>query len=289
MQVSELGEFLRGKRAALRPEDTGLMLGSALRRVPGLRREELAMLAGISVDYYVRLEQGRARNVSDTVLSSVADALQLDSDERTYLHNLAHPAPRRRSASRPQHVRPGMRRLLGAIPDVPAFVLGRRMDVLAWNDLAAVVTADFSSFPVGDRNIAKLIFLFDGGDRYPDFDNVTKDVVGNLRAEAGRHPDDPGMASLIGELSVRSETFRRLWAGHNVREKTYGIKVIRHPVVGEFTVSFETFRAPDDPDQALITYTVEPGSESETSLRLLASWVKDGAPDTLRAPRQGAR
>jgi hypothetical protein len=195
----------------------------------------------------------------------------LDDDERKYLHNLARPAPRRRSSTRPQKVRPGLRRLLEAIHEVPAFVFGRRMDVLAWNDLAALVTADFAKLPVGDRNIAKLVFLSDGLDRYPEFDSVAKDVVGNLRADAGRRPDDPDMARLIGELSLHSPVFRRLWAGYTVREKTYGKKVIRHPAVGEFTVSFETLRLPDDPDQALVTYTAEPGSDSEDSLRLLAT------------------
>lgn len=289
--MSELGEFLRTRRAMLRPENTGMAAGSPLRRVPGLRREELAQLAGISVDYYVRLEQGRTRNVSDSVLNAVADALRLNGDERKYLHNLAHPAPRRRSPSRPQQVRPGLLRLLDALHEVPAFVFGRRMDVLAWNDLAALVTADFGELPASDRNIAKLVFLFDGPDRYPEFDSVARDVVGNLRADAGRHPDDPEMASLIGELSLHSQVFRQLWAGHTVREKTYGDKVIRHPAIGEFTVSFETLRLPDDPDQALVTYTVQPGSESETSLRLLASWARgtSASPSTSSYPAGQSR
>ncbi|MDT0306697.1 helix-turn-helix transcriptional regulator [Streptomyces sp. DSM 44917] len=271
--MSELGDFLRSRRAAVRPEDFGMPTGSARRRVPGLRREELALLAGISSDYYIRLEQGRTRNVSDAVLDAVADALQLGEDERTYLRNLARPAQGRRRAARPQRVRPGLLRLLESLHDVPAFVMGRRMDVLAWNALASVAVADFGALAPRDRNVAKHVFLFEGPDRYVEFEKIAKECVGHLRAYAGRHPGEPEMASLIGELSLGSEVFRRLWAGHTVQEKTHGTKLMRHPAVGEYTMAYETLPLPDDPDQALVTYTVAAGSESETSLRLLAGWT----------------
>ncbi|MFI9719473.1 helix-turn-helix domain-containing protein [Streptomyces sp. NPDC052396] len=287
--MSELGEFLRTRRAAIRPEDYGLLAGpAARRRVPGLRREELALLAGISIDYYVRLEQGRTRNVSDEVLEAVADALQLGPDERVYLRNLARPAPRKRHTPRPQRVRPGLRRLLECAHDVPAFVLGRRMDVLAWNPLARLVVADFDRLPPADRNIARLVFLHDGPERYPEFEAVAKEVVGNLRSYAGRHPDDPAMATLIGELSLGSVEFTRLWSGFTIREKAHGSKVIRHPAVGEFRLEYETLQLPDDPEQMLVTYTAAAGSDSETSLRLLAG-LGAGAADGRAAVRRSER
>ncbi|MFJ9617091.1 helix-turn-helix domain-containing protein [Streptomyces noursei] len=275
--MTDLGAFLRSKRATMRPEDFGMPSGLSRRRVPGLRREELALLAGISPDYYIRLEQGRGRNVSASVLDAVADALCLDDDERTYLHNLARPAVRRTSAPRPQQVRPGLLRLLDALYDVPAFILGRRMDILESNDLARAVIGDFDGLPAEDHNAARLVFLHDGAERYPDFDTVARQVVGNLRAYAGRHPDDPEMPALIGELSLRSQAFRELWAEHTVRECTQGSKRVRHPAVGEFTVTFETLCLPDDPDQSLVTYTADPGSDDEVSLRLLAGWVNDAS------------
>jgi transcriptional regulator with XRE-family HTH domain len=291
--VSDLGEFLRNRRAATRPEDFGMPADAARRRVPGLRREEVALLAGISVDYYVRLEQGRTRNVSDEVLDAVADVLRLDRPERVHLRNLARPAPRGRRPVPEQRVRPGMRRLLECVSDIPAFVLGRRMDVLAWNDLARLVAGDFEALPPRERNMARIVFLLDGHERYPEFGEVAKEVVGNLRAYAGRRPDDPELARLIGELSLSSPEFRRLWAGHTVREKTHGSKLIRHPAVGEFTVRYETLRLPDDPEQLLVTYTVAAGSTSETAFRLLAGWSArspdpgpgaDRAADRARGP-----
>jgi transcriptional regulator with XRE-family HTH domain len=287
---TELGAFLKARRAALDPHDVGLPEGVTRRRVAGLRREELAQLAGISVDYLTRLEQGRARNVSDEVLDSLARALRLNPDECTYLHNLAVPR-RKRPAHRPaQRIRPELQQLLDAM-SVPAFVFGRYLDVLAWNPMGGAIAFDFDSIPPADRNLPKLFFLDEDEARalHPEFDQVCQELVANLRAEAGRCPDDPRLAQLIGELSLRSDRFRRLWAGHHVREKAHGHKLIHNPLVGELHLRYETLRLPDEPDQALVTYTTEPGSESERALRKLAEWTSTDDVDqaTLRRAAGG--
>lgn len=277
---AELGEFLKSRRDRLDP-DTIDLPAHGRRRVPGLRREEVAQLAGVSVDYYVRLEQGRAAHPSESVLEAIARALRLDEVERSHLHQLARPsAPRRRPPAR-ERVRPGLRQLLDRLDGVPAFVLGRRMDVLAWNRLGASLHADFDGLPPRERNMARLIFLDPGSvDHYPEWEDVARDTVGVLRGLAGRHPDDRALAELIGELSMHSERFRRWWAAGVVRQKTHGRKLIRHPIVGDLDLAYETLQLPDAPDQLLVTYTAAPGSDSETSLTLLASWAESVAVDT---------
>lgn len=269
---ADLAAFLSSRRARLRPEDVGLAPGSGPRRVPGLRREELAYLAGISVEYYVRLEQGR-RNVSDAVLDAVATALRLTEDERTHLHRLARQpaAPRQ---PRTQQVRPGTLHLLQALRDcTPAFVFGRRMDILAWNRLACALITDFDALPVQRRNLARLVLLDENVVRlYPDRDFVAKDTVGHLRMDAGRNPDDPQLAALVGELSLKSEEFRRHWSMHTVKSKSHGYKRFDHPIVGALILNFETLHLPDDPEQYLTIYTAVPGSPDEERLRILNSW-----------------
>jgi transcriptional regulator with XRE-family HTH domain len=274
--ASELGAFLKARRAALDPSDLGLPAGVNQRRVAGLRREELAQLAGISVDYYTRLEQGRARNVSDSVLSALARSLRLDGDEETYLRNLAAPERRDLATLKPQQVRPQLQALLDAM-NMPAVVFGRYLDVLAWNRLGGALSFALDTIAPAERNMARLFFLDDTTARglHPEWDEVSKEVVANLRSETGRYPGDPKLAALIDELSARSEPFRRLWADHHVREKTHGIKIIRNPVVGELTLWYETLRFPDEPDQAMVTYHAEPGSATARALGLLASWVTD--------------
>ncbi|HEX3814201.1 MAG TPA: helix-turn-helix transcriptional regulator [Mycobacteriales bacterium] len=274
--TAKLGAFLKARRAALDPDELGLVSGVNRRRVAGLRREELAQLAAISVDYYTRLEQGRARNVSTEVLDSLARALQLTADEHRYLRNLAAaPKHRRATPPRPQRVRPELRMMLDAIT-TPALIFGRNLDVLAYNALGAVMSFHLPTIPVEERNMARLFFLDDSAaELHPEWDSLSREVVANLRSEAGRHPDDPRLAQLIGELSLRSEEFRRLWAGHAVREKAHGVKRIRNPIVGDMSLRYETLRLADDPDQALLIYTAEPGSDSDRALRLLASWVAD--------------
>src|SRR4051794_24285006 len=251
----ELREFLRTRRARIRPQDVGLDV-SGYRRVPGLRREELAALAGVSVDYYVRLEQGRDVHPSDGVLDAIARALPLDDAGRDYLRRLASPRPARPAKPRPERVRAGVQQLLDALTATPAFVLGRRMDVLAWNRLAAALVCDFGELDRSERNMVRLTFLDDGAhDIYPDFEQVAQETVAHLRLSAGRHRDDPLLASLVGELSMKSELFRTLWARHDVREKTHGRKRMNHPLVGELALDYETLALPGDGDQVLVTYT----------------------------------
>ncbi|WP_410660845.1 helix-turn-helix domain-containing protein [Amycolatopsis sp. lyj-112] len=275
--TAELGDFLKARRAALDPSDLGLPTGFNQRRVAGLRREELAQLAGISVDYYTRLEQGRARNVSDSVLDALSRALRLHHDEATYLRNLAAPKRKRVARPRAQRVRPELQLMLNAI-QTPAFVFGRYLDVLAWNPLGSALSFDFTGCAPGERNIPKMFFLDERArDLHPEWETVAKEVVANLRAESGKYPDDPYLAQLVGELSLGSEEFRKLWAKHTVREKAHAWKVMINPIVGELRLRYETLRLPDDPDQALVIYTPEPGSDSERALRLLASWVADPA------------
>ncbi|QKV78264.1 helix-turn-helix domain-containing protein [Amycolatopsis sp. Hca4] len=274
-----LGAFLKARRAALDPADLGLPPGVTHRRVKGLRREELAQLAGISVDYYTRLEQGRAKNVSEAILDALARALRLDPGEESYLHNLA--ASKRGEAPAPQRVRPELQQLLDAI-QVPAFVFGRYLDVLAWNALGGAVAFDFAHLE--ERSMPKLVFTDERAKQlHPEWDAVCRELVANLRAESGRHPGDPGFARLVEELSAASAEFRALWAEHAVREKAQGWKRFANPVVGELRLRYETLRLPDDPDQGLVVYHAEPGSASERALGLLASWIAadDRPVDTL--------
>ncbi|WP_232788874.1 helix-turn-helix transcriptional regulator [Streptomyces odonnellii] len=272
---AELVEFLRTRRARLKPEDVGLPDFGRHRRVPGLRREELAQLAGVSVAYYTRLEQGNGRNVSTEVLDAVARALRLTDAERAHLNHLASPKhhKKRQTAIRPQHVRPGLRQLLEVMEGVPAYVSGRRSEVLAWNRMAAAVFGDWGELPLRERNWARLVFLSPAyRDLFVDWDSKASDLVSSLRLYAGCHPEDPELSALIGELSVKSEEFRRLWATHDVKEKSHGVKQLRHPLVGPLTLSFEGMSLPDDDEQVLVVYHAEPGSPSDEALRLLASW-----------------
>lgn len=283
---AELKEFLRTRRARLRVDDVEIGGTSRVRRVPGLRREEVAQLAGVSVDYYSRLEQGRHLNVSDEVLDAVARALRLDEVERSYLFQIAR-TNTRRARRRPapvQRVRPGIRRVLETLDDVtPAFVFGRRMDVLAANRLARALIGDFEALPPRERNLLRFTFLDESArELYTDWEEVARDNVAILRLDAGRHPDDPLLTELVGELAVKSEEFRRWWADHNVRERTHGIKRYHHPLVGDLTVNYESVAVLGDPDQTLCIYTAEPGSPSETALRLLANWT--GTPSTAELP-----
>ncbi|MET7690270.1 helix-turn-helix transcriptional regulator [Streptomyces sp. NPDC005483] len=273
---AELSEFLRTRRARLKPQDVGLPDFGRHRRVPGLRREELAQLAGVSVAYYTRLEQGNGRNVSTEVLGSIARALRLTDAEHAHLTHLAKPKQhKKKPAARAEQVRGSVRQLLDSI-DVPAYVSGRRSDILAWNRLAAALFGDWSELPARDRNWARLVFLRpEYRELFVPWEQKATDVVSYLRMDAGCHPDDPQLSALVGELSVKSEEFRRLWATHDVKEKNFGVKHLRHPLVGELTLNFESFPLSDGTEQALITYHAEPGSPSADALRLLASWGAD--------------
>ncbi|MGW7548637.1 helix-turn-helix transcriptional regulator [Streptomyces sp. NPDC054770] len=271
----ELGDFLRSRRARIQPEEVGLP-SHGRRRVPGLRREEVAQLAGVSVDYYIRLEQGRGPSVSDAVLDAIARVLRLDETEHAYLLTVAR--PRRKGTGRPARprVRPGVQLLLDGMERTPAFVLGRRMDVVAWNALGDAVNG-FSALAPAERNIPRQVFLDPAAAGfYPDWAAVAAQTVANLRIDAGRHPDDPRMAALVGELSLKSADFRRLWADHEVKECAYGTKRIQHPVAGLLTLPYETLTVPTDPDQTIVAYTPEPGSETAERLALLGSWATTG-------------
>ncbi|WP_262056298.1 helix-turn-helix domain-containing protein [Streptomyces sp. STR69] len=274
---AELSEFLRTRRARLKPEDVGLPDFGRHRRVPGLRREELAQLAGVSVAYYTRLEQGNGRNVSAEVLEAIARALRLSDAESSHLTHLAKPKQHKKKSSAPaQHVRGPLRQLLDTIDTVPAYITGRRTDILVWNRMAAAVFGDWSELPPQERNWARLVFLRpEYRDLFVEWEQKAVDIVSMLRMDAGCHPDDPRLSALVGELSVKSEEFRRLWATHDVKEKTYGAKRLHHPLVGDLTLHFEGFRLADGSDQILVTYHAEPGSPSADALRLLASWGTD--------------
>ncbi|WP_029106227.1 helix-turn-helix transcriptional regulator [Mycobacterium sp. URHD0025] len=287
---TELAEFLSARRARLSPQDVGLDGPATRRRVPGLRREELARLAGVSVDYYTRLEQGRSRSASADVLDALATALRLNDAERQHLHLLAKPlAVQRKRRPRPQSVHPATLRLLELLDQVssPAFVLGRRLDVLAHNRLAGALITEFRELPAPMRNQARFVFL-DPHSRelYADWAEVAADTVAMLRLDAGRYPDDEKLSALVGELSIRSVEFRKWWSDHNVERRTTGTKAYHHPIVGDLTVGYQALNPSGDPDQVLIVYTTEPGSPAETSLRLLANW-HDGERHAEPSTRSG--
>ncbi|WP_329337666.1 helix-turn-helix transcriptional regulator [Streptomyces sp. NBC_01352] len=275
---AELSEFLRTRRARLKPEDVGLPDFGRHRRVPGLRREELAQLAGVSVAYYTRLEQGNGRNVSAEVLDAIARALRLTDAEHAHLTHLAKPKQHKKKQAAPtqQQVRSALRQLLDTMDGIPAYVVGRRSDILVWNRMAAAVFGDWAQLPPQERNWARMTFLKpEYRELFVEWEQKATDIVSYLRMDAGCHPDDPRLSALVGELSVKSEEFRRLWATHDVKEKSHGVKRMQHPLVGRLELSFETFRLIDDEEQSLITYHAEPGSPSAEALRLLASWGTD--------------
>ncbi|MGW4877699.1 helix-turn-helix domain-containing protein [Streptomyces sp. NPDC004262] len=269
----ELGAFLKARRADLSPRTVGLPEGGARRRVPGLRREEVAALASISTDYYTRLEQGRMQ-ASAPVLNTLARVLHLDDDQRTYLFQLAgRPSdrPARRSAQKAQ---PRLQRLLDDLATTPGIILGRCMDILAWNPLAAALVTDFASIPEKHRNYIRLVFTDPRmRELYADWKNVAHTCVAQLRMEAARTPDSPRLAALVGELSVQDADFRRWWADHHVAVRGVGTKTLRHPVVGELTLDWDTLASTADTDQQLVVWSAEPGSPSHDALRILASWA----------------
>lgn len=273
--MEDLGEFLRSRRARVRPQDVGLP-DHGRRRVPGLRREELAQLAGVSVDCYVRLEQGRGPIVADTVLDAIAVALRLGDAERRLLFDLARKAGRPRhaaKASEPVAVRDGVQALLDHLYAVPGLVVGRRLDVLAWNALADALYG-FAGRAAADRNVARLTFL-DPAVRglHPDHEQVDGETVASLRLHHGRHPEDQRLAVLVRDLLEGSEAFRRLWVGAPApaAERTFGQRELAHPVAGPLTLDYEIMALPGDPDQFLITY-VAADAETEERLQMLASW-----------------
>lgn len=281
-----LGEFLRARRGHLRPDDVGLPQYLDRRRVSGLRREELAQLAGVSVSYYTRMEQGQSVNASDAILDALAGALQLDEAERAHLHELAaqRPSPLRRPP--PERLAPMTRDLLRSFDAVPALVLGRRSDVLAWNGLghallAAHVDPTAPDRPADRPNLARMLFL-DPHTRelYADRQRKARAVVGNLRLVAGRHPEDAQLASLIGELSMKSPEFVALWRDHRVRPCEADEYELCHPLIGSLTVTQQILQLARTPEQSVTVVTTKAGSSSEDAIKLLSGI----AAGTTKAP-----
>lgn len=269
-------DFLTSRRARITPADAGIQHYGTTRRVAGLRREEVAMLAGISVEYYTRLERGNTNGVSDDVLENICRALQLDEAERRHLFNLAR-------ATSPEHLsrrrtpREGVRVSLQQVVDsmsVPAYVVNERLDILAANPLGRGLYSPLYADGGPTPNVARFLFLGQGSDVFfPDRGKIADDAVAILRASAGRSPYDKRLTDLVGELSTRSEEFRVLWASQNVKLHRTGSKRFNHPLVGEITLGFETLEVSADSGQRINVYTAEPGSRSEEALGLIASWV----------------
>lgn len=270
----ELADFLKRARAAVDPARTGLPTDGRIRRVPGLRREEVARLAGVSTDYYTRLEQGRRITPSQGVLDGIAHALDLDSTARAHLGHLVGATSARATESRAvQRVRPGLRQLLDSLDGSPAMILGRRTEVLAVNRAARVLIADFDAMRPPERFYARWMFLnADARELFADWDVQARAAVENLRLEVGNDAHDPIMAALVDELSTASSQFRTWWAEHRVFQRTNGTKRLRHPVVGELTVDYETFTMPGDPGQTLFVFSTAAGTPSREALDLLMSW-----------------
>ncbi len=285
----ELADFLRRARSKVDPARAGLPHDGRIRRVPGLRREEVALLAGVSTDYYTRLEQGRRITPSDSVLDAISRALGLDETGRAHLGHLVAggTAPTRRRTPFVQRVRPGLHQFLDSLDGHPALVLGRRTDVLASNRLARALFTDFEAMRPRERNYARWMFLDDGARAlFVDWEEQARSCVHNLRLEVGSETDDPGVHALVAELAETSPEFRTWWDEHDVYQRTYGTKRLRHPVVGELAVHYETLALPGDPDQTVFVYTTEAGTSSREALDLLASWVLSEA-RTSTEPRVG--
>ncbi|MGI5426821.1 helix-turn-helix transcriptional regulator [Streptomyces sp. CA-179760] len=268
MADNHLGDFLRTRRADQRPEDVG-MAGYGTRRVAGLRREEVAVLAGMSADYYTRLEQGRERNPSPQVLDALSRALRLDADARAHLYRLAGAAPGDHVAVHTaDSVSPALCQLLDGYPNTPAFVLDRTLDILATNALADALYAPFDPAD----NLARMTFLDPAGRRfYTDWDRASQATVANLRNAAGFDPDAPRLRALVGTLTEQSAEFTHLWNAHTVRGKTQDAKHLLHPDVGALTLTYQAFDVRDAPGQQLVIYHAEPGSPSAQALGLLGS------------------
>jgi transcriptional regulator with XRE-family HTH domain len=272
---TELGRFLRARREGVRPEDAGLLPGAGSRRTPGLRREELATLAGVSVDYYTRLERGRETRPSPSVIDTLARALLLDDDEREYLRILAALAARRAPVPpKPpsRAVRPTMRMLLETVRPSPAFVVSRTYDVLAANPGGERLLHGLADWPARQRNTIRYTFLHPfARDLYPDWEQKARGCVAQLRAVAGSDPDAPDLASLVGELLVKSPDFGRLWRRYEVRRAGAGDGVIRHPLVGKMALAHETLEMNRADGQRLVVYMAEPKTPDHDAMLLLDS------------------
>ena len=282
---AEVREFLSSRRARITPEQAGLPAYGGNRRVKGLRREEVALLAGVSIDYYVRMERGNLSGASDGVLDAVSRALRLDEAEREHLFALARaaaPGPRRRTTP-PSSVRPVVQQVLDAISDAPAWVRNGRHDIVAVNHLGRALYSPVLADPRRPANTTRFLYLDPAAhDFFVDWDRVANDAAAMLRLEAGRTPHDRKLVELIGELSTRSEVFRTRWASHDVQYHRSGQKRLRHPVVGQLDLNFESMELPSEPGLTLNVYTAAPDSPTADGLKMLASWA---ATQELAQPR----
>jgi transcriptional regulator with XRE-family HTH domain len=283
---NEIREFLTTRRARITPDQAGLRAYGGRRRVSGLRREEVAQLAGISVEYYTQLERGTVRGVSEDVLEAVARALHLDDVERAHLFDLVRTAKQRPARRRqtPQQVRPSVQRVLDTITESAAFVRNGRLDILTANRLGYALYSEVFANPERPANLARFVFLdARARDFYVDWDGIADAGVGSLRAEAGRDPFDSELTELVGELSMRSEDFRVRWAAHDVRQYRTGTQQFRHALVGDLTLGYEALELTADIGQTLIVYTAEPDSPSQNALNRLATW----STSTSGSPQRG--
>nr|WP_221761131.1 helix-turn-helix transcriptional regulator [Kibdelosporangium aridum] len=275
----ELADFLRRARSQIDPSRAGLPPDGRVRRVPGLRREEVALLAGVSTDYYARLEQGRRITPSAPVVEAIGRALGLDAAGRAHLEDLfgLTTTSTLRRARDVQRVRPGLYQLLDSLDGEPALVLGRRTDILAANRMAKALFADFDELPPRQRNYARWMFLSqDARSLFVDWQDQARAAVESLRFEVGRDSDDRATTELVAELREHSPEFDQWWEQHRVHQRTHGSKRLRHPIVGDLTVEYETLMLPGDPDTTLYVYTTEAESPSRRAMNLLASWAAAG-------------
>ncbi|MEV0361481.1 helix-turn-helix transcriptional regulator [Nocardia fusca] len=275
---SEIREFLRTRRSRIGPGQAGLPIYGGNRRVRGLRREEVAMLAGVSVDYYVRMERGSLAGTSEGVLDSLATALQLDEAERDHLFTLAREAgtrSTRRRRTAPATVRPVLQQVLDAITDAPAWIRNGRHDVLAMNQLARALYSPILADPRRPANTTRFVYLEPerAQEFFVDYKQIAEDAAAMLRLEAGRNPHDKALIELVGELSTRSELFRQRWASRDVRFHRSGRKRLRHPIVGQLDLDFEAMELPSEPGLHLNIYTAPAGTPTADALKLLASWA----------------
>lgn len=286
----QVKEFLSSRRAKITPEQAGLPAYGGNRRVAGLRREEVAMLAGVSVDYYVRLERGNLSGASESVLDAIASTLQLDEAEREHLFNLARASAPSRRTSKKQldgQLRPAVRQMLDAFSEAPAWVRNDRHDVLAANRLGRALYSPVFDDPRRPVNTTRYIYLNPAArDFWVDFDRIAADAASMLRMEAGRNPHDPELHQLIGELSTQSELFREMWAAKDVKFHRSGVKRLNHPVVGLLELNFESLPLPSEPGLTMNVYTAAEGSPSADALRLLASCAATEFPAEARAAFQ---
>jgi transcriptional regulator with XRE-family HTH domain len=282
----EVKAFLTSRRAKITPDQAGLTNYGRNRRVPGLRRSEVADLAGVSVEYYSQLERGNLDGVSDSVLDALSRALHLDDAEREHLLHLAQagePARRVRTRPAPTNVRPSLMRILDGMTEVPAFVQNGRLDVLAANPLAHALYAPVFANPARPANLARFNFLDSQAPTFwGDWERAANDTVAMLRTAAGRDPYDKNLTDLVGELSTRSDEFRTRWATHNVQLHRTGTKHIHHPVVGDLHLAYEVMELPADPGLAIVVFSAKAGSSDDDALRLLASWSTTHAPTGVR-------